>query len=283
MATFINTATLSYNNKVTNSNVVTGEILEVLSATKNVVDGTYGAGDTLTYVISIVNSGTAPVTNVTVTDNLGEYTSDGGAQAVPLDYVPGTVRLYVDGVPAAAPAVGNSNPLTFTGITVPAEGNVIILYEARANSFAPLDEGGTITNEAVVSGGNIALPITVSAQAQAESEPDLTISKSVSPETVVEDGQITYTFVIQNSGNLAADAEDNVVVSDLFDPILSNITVTLDGIDVPVTDYTYNSATGEFETTPGAITVPAATYSVDEEGRWVVTPGVTVLKISGTV
>ena len=34
MATFTNQATLSYNNTTTTSNIVTGEIVEVLSATK---------------------------------------------------------------------------------------------------------------------------------------------------------------------------------------------------------------------------------------------------------
>ena len=61
MATFTNQATLSYNGYTTNSNVVTGEILEVLSATKTAVPEEYRAGDALTYVVSIVNSGTTPL------------------------------------------------------------------------------------------------------------------------------------------------------------------------------------------------------------------------------
>ena len=59
MAIFTNQATLSYNNTTTTSNIVTGEIIEVLSAAKNAVDDEYRFGDTVTYVVSIVNTGTA--------------------------------------------------------------------------------------------------------------------------------------------------------------------------------------------------------------------------------
>ena len=57
MARFTNQAQLRYGNAVTNSNVAVGEILEVLSATKTAVKTTYGQNDTVTYIISIVNSG----------------------------------------------------------------------------------------------------------------------------------------------------------------------------------------------------------------------------------
>ena len=283
MATFNNTATLSYNGVVTNSNVVTGEILEALSATKTIIDPTYGAGDTMTYVISIVNTSASAINGVVVTDNLGAYTTTAGTTVYPLDYVDGTVRLYTDGVLSTAPAVTAGPPVTFSGITVPAGGNVILIYEAAVNSFAPLQVGSTIINEATVSGGTISVPITATATAQTDSAPSLTISKSVNPETVVEDGQITYTFVIQNSGNTPATEQDNVVVSDTFDPVLSNLVVTLDGTTLPATSYTYNAVTGEFSTVSGAITVPAATFTPDASGSWITTPGVAVLRVTGTV
>jgi len=113
----------------------------------------------------------------------------------------------------------------------------------------------------------------------------LTISKSLSPTTVAENGQLTYTFVIQNSGNTAATAEDNVVVTDTFDPILNPITVTFNGeVWTEGVEYTYDETTGEFATIPGQITVPAATYTQDEEtGVWITNPGVAVLTVTGTV
>ena len=163
MATFNNTATLSYNGQVTNSNVVTGEIVDAISATKTILDSTYSAGDTLTYVISIINSASTPITGISVTDNLGAYTTQAGATVYPLDYVDGTVRLYSDGVPATAPAVTQGPPVVFSGITVPANGNVILIYEASVNAFAPISEGATITNEASVAGASISIPVTATA------------------------------------------------------------------------------------------------------------------------
>ena len=83
MAQFTNQAQLSYNNTVVNSNVVVGEILEVVSANKTAVVNTYSADGTVTYVISIVNTGGTSVTGLTVTDDLGAY-QQGTETRVPL-------------------------------------------------------------------------------------------------------------------------------------------------------------------------------------------------------
>ncbi len=91
MAIFYNQANLSYSGGNTNSNIVTGELLEVLSVTKAAVVDEYSAGDTLTYVVSIINTGAVPYTDVTVTDNLGEYTV-GNITPTPLTYVEGSVK-----------------------------------------------------------------------------------------------------------------------------------------------------------------------------------------------
>ena len=102
----------------------------------------------------------------------------------------------------------------------------------------------------------------------------LSISKCMSPTSVVENGTVTYTFYLQNSGNTATAAADYVIVTDTFDPILSGLTVTLDGAPLTLgTDYTYDTATGAFATTAGTITVPAATAVQDAEtGLWRITP-----------
>ena len=71
MARFTNQAQLKYGNAVTNSNIAVGEILEVLSASKTAVRDTYGQNDSVTYLIALVNSGTVPVTGLTLTDDLG--------------------------------------------------------------------------------------------------------------------------------------------------------------------------------------------------------------------
>ena len=112
----------------------------------------------------------------------------------------------------------------------------------------------------------------------------LTISKSLFPAVVTENGQLTYTFVIENTGNTPAVATDNIVVTDVFGPILDPIAVTFNG--TPWTEgvnYTYNAATGEFATIAGEITVPAATYTQNSDGTWTITPGVSTLTVTGTV
>ena len=73
MAQFTNFATLSYSGGTTDSNTVTGELLEILSATKSAVAENYTAGDSITYVISLINSGAVALTGLTVTDDLGGY------------------------------------------------------------------------------------------------------------------------------------------------------------------------------------------------------------------
>lgn len=284
MAIFFNQATLSYNDTVTNSNIVTGEILDILSAAKTAVTETYTTGDTTTYVISIVNSGATAATGVTVTDDLGTYTF-GTAQVTPLDYVYGSVRYFVNGVLQPAPAVTAGAPLVISGLTVPAGGNVIVVYEATANTFAPLGDGASITNTAVITGTGITNPVTVQETITADSTARLTITKALSPETVTENGELTYTFTIQNYGSTPIVATDNATVTDTFNPILDPIAVTFNGAAwTEGVNYTYNEATGEFATIPSQITVPAATYTQDPTtGEWLVQPGSVVLRVTGTV
>ena len=67
MATFYNQATLTVGGTVTNSNIASGELVEVLSVTKTAVRDTYLVGEDITYAVSILNSGTVPFTGLTVT------------------------------------------------------------------------------------------------------------------------------------------------------------------------------------------------------------------------
>ncbi|MBE6918887.1 MAG: hypothetical protein E7469_04310 [Ruminococcaceae bacterium] len=283
MAIFTNQATLSYNNTVTTSNITTGELLEVLSVTKTALSGTYTPQDTVVYVVNLANTGTAAFTGLTVTDDLGAYDYDGGT-LVPLDYVEGSLRYFLNGVVQATPTVTAGPPLSVSGITVPAGGNALLVYEARLNQYAPLDIEATVTNTVTVTGGGLSAPLSDTATVAAAAAPYLTISKSLSPLTVSENGQLTYTFVIQNTGNTPALLSDNAAITDTFDPILSDLTVTFNGEAwTEPDDYTYNEATGLFATVPGRITVPAATFTQNESGAWVITPGTATLTVTGTV
>ena len=83
MAIFSNQATLTYNGNTTNSNIAYGEILEVLTATKTAVEGTYAPGQLVTYAVTLRNTGGSALTGVTVTDDLGGYAFN-GAPVYPL-------------------------------------------------------------------------------------------------------------------------------------------------------------------------------------------------------
>ncbi len=282
MAQFRNQAQLSYNGTTVNSNVTVGEIIETIAVTKNAVTENYSTGDDVTYVISIRNTGSTTLNGVTVTDNLGAYTYN-TTTLYPLTYIAGSVKVYLDGVLQTAPTVTAGPPLVFSGLSIPAGGNLIIVYEAVPNRYAPIAADSTITNTATVSanGGNTA---TAEETVNATATPNLSISKSLSPVSVEENGTVTYTFLIQNYGNTAAAASDNVTVTDVFNPILSGITVNLNGTPLALTTgYTYDAGTGTFRTVPGVITVPAATYTQNTDGTWAITPGTSVLTVSGTV
>lgn len=284
MATFYNQATLSYNDTTTNSNIVAGELMEVLSVTKTATDETYEQGDLITYIVTLVNSGTVAYTDLELTDNLGNYEFN-TLSLTPLTYVADSLRYFVNGTLQPTPAVQAGPPLTISPITVPANGNATLIYEAKVNEYASPETSGSITNTVSLTGDLVSTPITASATVTSDDTAQLSISKSVSPETVAENGQLTYTFVIQNAGNTAATVADNVAVTDTFNPILSNIMVTFnDSAWSAPANYTYNTATGLFQTVPGQITIPAATYTQDAAtGIWTVTPGAAILRVTGTV
>ena len=284
MAIFSNQATLTYNGGSTNSNIAYGEILDVLTATKTAIEGTYTPGELVTYVVTLRNTGGTALTGVTVTDDLGGYVFEGNT-VYPLTYEDGSATVFVNGVPQAAPAVTAGPPLVVSGLNIPAGGDLVLVYQARANQFADPAAGGTIVNTITVTGDGITTPITATETVTAASAPELTISKAISPTQVVDNDRVTYTFVIQNTGNEAVVATDNAVITDTFDPILTDLVVTYDGATwTEGVQYTYDAATGLFATLPGAVTVPAATYTQDPvTGAYTLTPGIATLTVTGTI
>ena len=284
MATFTNQATLSYNNITLSSNIVTGETVEELSAGKTAVVPTYTAEDTLTYVISLVNEGDSPLTDLTITDDLGGYEFDGDT-LYPLTYVEGSIRYFLDGVLQSAPEVDAGAPLVIEGIRVNAESSTMIIYQARVNEFAPLEDEGFILNTATISGCGMCDDVVVTETVTAVQGPVLSLLKEVTPCRVMCDGQVTYTLTVSNSGNEATDAEDDLIIRDTFQPVLSDLAVTFNGEPwTEGTQYTYDQSTGEFATVAGQVTVPAATFAQDPVTGVITTvPGTAVLAITGTI
>ena len=185
--------------------------------------------------------------------------------------------------PTPEPTATPEPPLVITVPNVPANGSIMLVYEAEVTAYAPLGTDGSITNTANVTDGN--LEVSASETVSTEDRAVLTISKALCPAVVTGNGQITYTFVIENTGNTEASEAERIVLTDTFDPILKNIAVTFNGTAWTAgTQYTYTETTGVFATLPGQITVPAATYTQDPvTGAWAVTPGVSELIVTGTV
>lgn len=280
--TFTNQAALSYNGTQVLSNIAVGVLEGTISVTKNAVADTYAQGDVITYIVSIVNSGDTAVSGLTVSDDLGAYPFGTGT-VQPLSYVAGSAQYYSDGVRQSDPAVSTADGLAITGISVPAQGNATVVYSAAVNEYAPLAEGSDITNTVTVSGSGVS-----EAQAQATitavTEAQLSVVKSVSPIPVSENGRLTYTFQLLNSGNTAVADTDGATVSDTFDPVLTDITVALDSTLLTSGDYSYVETTGVFATTAGVLAIPAATYTQDPTtGEITVTPGSATLTVTGNV
>ena len=280
--TFTNKATLTFNGITAVSNTVTGEIADNLTVTKATLTDGYTTGTEKTFLITMTNTGETPLTGLTVSDDLGGY-AFGEQTLTPLTYTGGSALYFINGTQQGSVSVTAGPPLVFTGISVPAGGTSTLIYNAAANEYAPLGAGASVNNTATVTGAALTAPATATAEVNADTAPELTLKKNLYPLTVAVGGTLTYTFTIENGGG-AAEATDEIILSDVFDPALTGITATLDGAALAGTDYSYSAETGAFTVNPGTITVPAATYTQDPvTGVWSTVPGTAVLTVSGTV
>lgn len=284
MAIFSNQATLTYNGNTTNSNVAYGEILDVLTATKTSIENSYTPGETITYVVALRNTGNTALSGLTLTDNLGGYDFN-GSTIYPLTYVENSATVFIDGVPQATPPVVSGPPLVISDINIPGNADAVFIYQAQVNEFANPGTGGTIDNTVTITGDGISTLVTATQTVTANSNAMLNITKSITPSQVVDNDRVTYTFIIQNTGNEAVVATDDTAITDTFDPILSNLAVTFEG--TPWTQgvqYNYTEATGLFTTVPGQIVIPPATYVQDPvTGAYTATPGTATLVVVGTI
>lgn len=275
MATIINnsaSATFSFGDARTGSaqsNIATASLLDEfsISGIKGVLNTTYRPGENLTYYVQVQNTGTSTLYNVTVSDDLG-------GEDNPLTFVEGSAYTENNGV--FTPIVPTSTrPLVFTlpePLTSGQRVNIIFLARADVGTDAEVTD---ITNTATVT-ANSGSP--TGAIVTADPSPTVTISlddfanvtitKSVSDETLVAGVPFSYTFVLENVGNLPA---LGVVITDTLPDgfVISSITATTDGVTTVYdpTDYSLDSTntltlpTNEDK----SITVPAATAT--GEGR----------------
>jgi len=263
------------------SNIATAVLQDPLSISKNSVSDTYRAGGEITYALSVTNSGSTSLSNVTVVDDLGTYTV-GSTSVTPLTFVSPAI-LYVDGVYSGTltPTI-ETDKITFLIPTLGAGANAIIIYNVSVNDGALLESGSVITNTASVTADGISAPATDENTVTVEDYAAVEITKSMTPSAVVDDSTITYNFTIYNYGNTEA---TDIVLTDNFNPAPTNITVTVDGEIVDPSDYTYENNTLTLPTgTDLSLSLPAATSTQNPvTGEVTITPSTLNITVTGTL
>jgi uncharacterized repeat protein (TIGR01451 family) len=210
------------------TNVTVSSAADLSSSTKAVADQNGGdpqPGDSLTYTITLINTGDAVARQTTVSDivdaNLDSITPlDGGV------YAPATRTITW---PAADVVPGTNRALRF-----------------RANVRFPLVNGTIVCNQASASSGDLAGNVLTDDPSTPAiddrtcvtvvSRPDLSTStktvRDINGGDVRPGDRLEYTITVANSGTQDA---RNIVVSDIVDANLANVT--------PLDGGSYNTAT----------------------------------------
>lgn len=266
------------------SNVASATLNEPLTAEKVSIQSVYRYGDEITYSVSFENSGASTLSGVSVTDNLGTYTPPGGGDAVtPLTYLAPAI-LLIDGVYSGniVPGVA-AGQVTFTLPALAAGSRAQILYRATVNTFAPLTPGATITNTATISAAGGGAPVSADNTITVDEYAQVTVTKTMTPSSVVDGDVLTYTFVINNYGNASA---ENIVLRDAFDPAPQDITVQLNGVTQVATAYTYINGVLTFpaQGSSDTLSLPAATVTQDPTtGEVTIVPSSLTITVTGVL
>ena len=287
MATIENFATVSYTSggvtETKVSNLAEIGLESAISFTKTTLGETYGEDEVVTYILSMTNTSTSAITNVSITDDLGTFVF-GTLELTPLTYAPPAL-LLIDGQDVSAQLTvdtATAGSLVFSFPTLPAGATANIVYRAAVNEYAPLDVDAGITNTATLTSDSDCADGTASATITAVSAANVSVFKQMSPNPVICGDTVTYTIRIYNYGNIAA---ENVVLTDTFNPAPTNITVSRDGTLLAGNEYSYVDGTLTVPAgTTTAVSVPAATFVRDATtGIVTVTPGMVEYTITGTI
>ncbi len=286
MATIENFATVTYTSdgvlETKVSNLAQIEIESSFEFSKITLGDTYSENSPITYVLSVTNGSSSTVSNIVIEDNLGTFEYD-SLELTPLSFN-NPVLLLINGQDFTAEltvdtSVEDSVTFSFPSLAAGATANII--YTATPNQFAPLSCGSTITNTADLTSDTECANGTADATVSVLCGADVEVVKTMSPNPVVCGDTLTYTIRIYNYGNIPA---ENVQLTDTFTPAPSNITVYRNGTPLAATSYDYTDGTlvvpaGDAD----ADTVPAATFTRNESGEVIVTPGVVEYVITGTI
>lgn len=280
MASIINNqANISYQYNQTNanvsSNIVETTVLDLygITATKTALQNTYRLNENITYITRIENNGSDDLYNLILQDDLAQNHLTPIETSVTLIKNNETIQL----VP--------SNPfiLNIPGILSPEE-VIYIIYVAKVNNNLASDIT-TLTNTQTITarGGGVTGPlVSVTPNPQATitkaNYADLTIIKSTDKETIMSGDNLTYTFNIENSGNITA---ENIILTDYLPTGFTITSITSETNNITTT---YNPNEYTFDTPTRLLTLP------NTVGTPIQVPpsmnginGKTVVKITGTV
>ena len=282
MATILNnSATLTYNSGENSgsaaSNVVSTSLLDSYSITaqKFTANDSWRPGENITYLVTVKNTGTQPVFAVQITDNLG-----GGTDA-PLNYVLNSALVIdEDGVTQIVPTA--VSPLT---IVLPdalqSSESVTVLYVAQVDSVIA-DDVQSITNTVAATArqgsaaGEIVEAEPVSVTIDREDFAQIDVTKAVDKAVIASGDTLTYTFTIENSGNIEA---TNVVITDTL-PAGFAITEISSETNAVVTVYDATDYTIDADNT---LTLPVGGVTITVPPRTDAGNGVTTVTVKGIV
>ena len=282
MATILNNAaTLTYNSGASTSsaasNVVATSLLDSYSITsaKYSANDSFRPGENITYLVTVTNTGTEPVFAVQITDDLGSGTP------APLSYVADSA-LVIDGGAVTQVVPTSVSPLVIVLPDALASGeSVNVLYVAQVSSVIA-DSVQAITNTVQTSArqgsaaGEVIDAEPASVTINREDYAQINITKSVDKAVVASGDTLTYTFTIENSGNIEA---TNVVITDTL-PAEFTITAISSETNGVVTVY---GATDYTVSADNTLVLPVGTATITVPPRTDAGNGITTVTVEGTV
>ncbi|NND98773.1 MAG: DUF11 domain-containing protein, partial [Pirellulaceae bacterium] len=181
-----------------------------LSLTKSVDASTATEGQTVTFTVTLTNSGPDAATNISVADGIPAGLSN--PTATP------TTGAFSNGIwTIASLASDEVATLTVTGQV--AAGATLINNTAELIAVDQADPDSTPNNQNPAEDDQDSASVTVTTVPTA----DLSLIKTVSTATATEGQTVTFTVTLNNAG---PDAATNIAVSDTLPPGLSNATGT---------------------------------------------------------
>ncbi|EOO73205.1 hypothetical protein IC7_02819 [Bacillus cereus BAG1O-1] len=200
-----------------------------------------GVGETVTYTVRILNTGTADAMNVQFIDVLSQEA----------DFVPNSVTINGVPQPGLNPQVG------FTILDIPVGETALVTYEATITSFP---DGGTVVNVAGALAEYILVPgeppVTVMDTSNTVivtvNNAILFVAKGANFEVAMVGDVVTYGIAVINDSTVPV---KNIVLTDIIDPntLFINGTVTVNDVPFPFANPNTGISLGDFQPNDAAI------------------------------